>query len=39
MDWLELQWTLVNSKDKTIDFLSNDGTRIEIHGVKREVKL
>jgi len=39
MHWLERQWALVNRKDKTIDFMSNDGTIIEIQGVNREVKL
>ena len=39
MDWLERQWALVNCKYKTINFLSNNGSRIEVQGVKREVNL
>lgn len=39
MDWLERQWALVNCKDKTINFLFENSVRLEVQGVKREVKL
>jgi len=27
MDWIEQHWTLVNCKDKTINFITDEGIR------------
>lgn len=37
MDWLEGNWTLVKCKDKTIIFLTHEGVRQEIQGIKRSI--
>jgi len=39
MGWLEQHWTIVDCKGKTINFLSDNGNRVEIQGIKREVNL
>lgn len=39
MDWLEQHWTLVNCKYKTTNFMSNDGNRVKLQGIIREVML
>lgn len=39
MDWLENHWSLINYKDKENNFLSEEGMRQEIHGVRRTLKL
>lgn len=39
MDWLENHWSLVNCKDKTISFLTEEGNRQEIQGIKRNITL
>lgn len=37
IDWLEVHWSLVNYKYKTISFLMDEGNRQEIQGIKRNV--
>ncbi len=39
MDWLEGHWSLVKCKDNTINFLTNEGVRQDIQGIKRPIKL
>lgn len=39
MDWLEKHWSLVNFKDKTINYMDEEGKRQEIQGILRPLKL
>lgn len=38
-DWLEGHWFLVNYKDKTISFFTDEGNIQEIQGIKRNINL
>ena len=39
MDWLEEHWSLVNCKDKTINYLRKEGIRQELQGIRRPMVL
>jgi len=39
MDWLEKCWSLINCKDKTINYIDEESTRQEIQGIRRPLKI
>jgi len=39
IDWLEKCWSLINYKDKTINYVNEEGIREEIQGIQRPLKL
>lgn len=39
MDWLEKCWSLINYKDKTINYMDEEGIRQKNQGIQRPLKL
>eukprot|EP00253_Pinus_taeda_P003334 PITA_03334 len=39
MDWLEKHWSLINCKDKTINYMDEYGLRQKIQGILRPLKI
>ena len=39
IDWLEKHWTLVDCKEKIIYYRMQDGTRMEIQGIKKPLQM